>query len=50
MQFRQFIPLSEIHLLKIKTRVKYGVTSFELNFVKLLEITTNYGKRSISSF
>ena len=42
------MPLSELHLLKIKTRVKYGVRYFELNMVKLREIT-NYGKSSISS-
>ena len=40
--------LSEMHLLKIKTRVKYGVSSFELNLLKLREIT-DYGKSSISS-
>ena len=37
------MPLSEMHLLKIKTRVKHGVSSFELNLVKLQEIT-DYGK------
>ena len=40
--------LSELHLLKI-ARVKYAVSSFELNLVKLQEIT-NYGKSPISSF
>ena len=39
---------SEMRFLKIKTRVKYGVTSFDLNLVKLREIT-DYGKSSISS-
>ena len=35
--------LSELHLLKIKTRVKYGDSSFQLNLVKLWE-TMNYEK------
>ena len=43
------MPLSELHLLKIKTRVKYGVSSFELGLVKLPEIT-NCGKSSVSGF
>ena len=40
--------LSELNLLKIKTRVKYGVSSSELNLVKLREITNN-GKSLILS-
>ena len=43
------MPLSEINLLKVKTKVKCGVSSFELTEVKLQEIT-NYGKSSVSSF
>ena len=42
------MPISEMHLLNVKKRVKYGVSSFELNLVKLRKIT-DYGKSSTFS-
>ena len=41
--------LSELHLSKRKTRIKYGVNTFELYLMKLRKITS-YRKSSISSF
>ena len=43
------MPKSELHMLKIKTRVKYEVSPFEETYLKLRKITC-YGKSSISSF
>ena len=43
------MPLGKQHLLKIKTTIKYGATSFELNSLKLRE-RRNCGKNSTSSF
>ena len=43
------MPLSKLSLVKTKSRVKYGISSFELNLVTL-GVKSSYWKSSASSF